>query len=160
MLFISAGLIIPWANPEADLGCRQMATSRSGCAAANASDPSYFSSMAIKGSSLLPSPIVSGFTWILLSFQNHRVKPNFQSNFEANSSPWYSPCWERAETFSRELVASSCFSVTSSASMSVRKVNTSPSNTSWAKSLSPDQLPAPLLEKNHNKLFQNCNSVV
>lgn len=63
MLFISAGLLIPWANPEADLGCRQMATSRSGCAAADASDPSYFSSMAIRGSSLLPSLIISGFSF-------------------------------------------------------------------------------------------------
>lgn len=149
MLFISAGLLIPWANPEADLGCRQMAPSRSGCAAADASDPSYFSSMAIRGSSLLPSLIVSGFIRILLlSFQNHTVKPNSQSNFEAeNSSPRYSLCWERAETFSRELVASSCLRVTSSASMAVCKVNTNPSNTSWAKSLSPDQLPAPLLQK-------------
>lgn len=56
-------------------------------------------------------------------------------------------CWERAETFSRELVASSCLRVTSSARMAVCKVNTNPSNTSWAKSLSPDQLPAPLLQK-------------
>lgn len=88
MLFISAGLITPWANPEADLGWRQMATCRSGCAAADASDLSYFSSMAIRDSSLFPSLIGSGFTWILLlSLQNHRVKPDFQSNFEANSSP-------------------------------------------------------------------------
>lgn len=87
MLFISAGLVIPWANPKADLDCRQMATCRSGCAAAGASDPSYLSSMAIRGSSLLSS-LFSGFTWILLlSFQNHRVKPDFQSNSEANSSP-------------------------------------------------------------------------
>lgn len=88
VLFISAGLIILWAHPEADLGCRQMATCRSGCAPAHASDPSYVSSWAMRGSSLLPSLFVSGFTGILLlSFQNHRVKPNFQSNSEANSSP-------------------------------------------------------------------------